>query len=229
MNSFRTGRNNELQVLVNVYDLHPFNQYVHWLGMGAYHTGVEVGGNEFSFGFLLSDQTGIFRCDPKHAPACAYRCTLNFGTTPLTHRQVLDLLEELKSKWPGRCYHMLTHNCVNFTDEFLFELTGRRLPPWTYRLTYFANYISCLLPASFRGPYPPGVVDEDADTAGVPVLTEQKQQPFAVPQLDGYDPDAAYPGKGRRLGSKNDRKKGSLLDDENGMLDDQDNETAAIL
>lgn len=37
-------------VKVNVYDLGDFNGYMKWLGLGVYHTGVEVYGKEYAFG-----------------------------------------------------------------------------------------------------------------------------------------------------------------------------------
>jgi deubiquitinase DESI2 len=37
-------------VCVNVYDLGDFNGYIGWLGVGVFHSGVEVLGKEFAFG-----------------------------------------------------------------------------------------------------------------------------------------------------------------------------------
>ena len=34
-------------VLLNVYDLSPLNDYISWLGIGFYHTGLEVDGREW--------------------------------------------------------------------------------------------------------------------------------------------------------------------------------------
>jgi len=31
-------------VSLNVYDLHPYNQYLHGLGFGAYHSAVQIFG-----------------------------------------------------------------------------------------------------------------------------------------------------------------------------------------
>lgn len=36
-------------VLLNVYDLHPANDWVYPLGLGAYHSGIEVFGEEWTF------------------------------------------------------------------------------------------------------------------------------------------------------------------------------------
>lgn len=31
----------QIEIKLNIYDLHPHNKYYHWLGLGAYHAGVE--------------------------------------------------------------------------------------------------------------------------------------------------------------------------------------------
>lgn len=32
----------QIEVRLNVYDLHPYNKYCYWMGLGAYHAGVEI-------------------------------------------------------------------------------------------------------------------------------------------------------------------------------------------
>lgn len=31
----------QIEVKLNVYDLHPYNKYGYWLGLGVFHAGVE--------------------------------------------------------------------------------------------------------------------------------------------------------------------------------------------
>lgn len=38
----REGEGKGYPVKLNVYDLHPFNKYVYWMGLGAFHAGIEV-------------------------------------------------------------------------------------------------------------------------------------------------------------------------------------------
>ena len=33
-----------MDVILNVYDLSPYNYYVYWMGFGAYHSGLELSG-----------------------------------------------------------------------------------------------------------------------------------------------------------------------------------------
>ena len=52
-------------VVINIYDLSPYNNYLIKIGLGMYHTGVEVNGREYTFGGhpgLVS--TGVFDHEP---------------------------------------------------------------------------------------------------------------------------------------------------------------------
>ena len=49
-------REKTTQVLLNVYDLSPSNDYLFPIGMGLHHTGVEIAGREYSYG----SQGGIY-------------------------------------------------------------------------------------------------------------------------------------------------------------------------
>jgi hypothetical protein len=52
------------KVIINVYDLSPVNAYAYDFGVGAFHSGVEVMGTEYTFGGHETSSTGIFT----HAP-----------------------------------------------------------------------------------------------------------------------------------------------------------------
>lgn len=36
------GEGKGYPVKLNVYDLHPYNKFVYWMGLGAFHAGIEV-------------------------------------------------------------------------------------------------------------------------------------------------------------------------------------------
>ncbi len=51
-------------VQINVYDLSQVNSYTYEFGVGAFHSGVEVMGTEYTFGGHENSSSGIFT----HAP-----------------------------------------------------------------------------------------------------------------------------------------------------------------
>mmetsp|Transcript_33480 Transcript_33480/g.64901 ORF Transcript_33480/g.64901 Transcript_33480/m.64901 type:complete len:320 (-) Transcript_33480:123-1082(-) len=129
------------RVLVRVYDLgQTFMTRWHnelTRSYGAFHTGVEVYGREWSFGMTFDDySTGVTWNAPKMNHDHSYRETLSMGYTSLSRKQVDKLVEEMKIKWKGCSYNMLSKNCHNFSDEFCFRLGVTRLPAWVNDLAY---------------------------------------------------------------------------------------------
>jgi len=129
------------RVLVRVYDLgQTFMTRWHnelTRSYGAFHTGVEVYGREWSFGMTFDDySTGVTWNAPKMNHDHSYRETLSMGYTTMSRKQVDKLIEEMKIKWKGCSYNMLSKNCHNFSDEFCFRLGVARLPAWVNDLAY---------------------------------------------------------------------------------------------
>ena len=60
-------------VYLNVYDLSPANDYVYSVGLGVFHSGVEVDGTEYSF----ASGAGIFDMTPRDAPNARFREALD--------------------------------------------------------------------------------------------------------------------------------------------------------
>ncbi|GAU27024.1 hypothetical protein TSUD_313860 [Trifolium subterraneum] len=75
-------------VYLNVYDLTPINGYAYWLGLGVYHSGVQVHGIEYGFGAHENDTTGIFEVQPKNCPGFTFRKSIFIGTTDLGMKDV---------------------------------------------------------------------------------------------------------------------------------------------
>lgn len=80
-------------VFLNVYDLHPGNDYLYSVGLGAYHSGVEVYGVEYSFG----SGGGVFPGEPRNAPGAKFRESIRLGEVsmpesgdcPAVHRDLV--------------------------------------------------------------------------------------------------------------------------------------------
>jgi hypothetical protein len=98
---------------------------------GAFHTGVEVYGREWSFGMTFDDwSTGITWNPPGENPDHTFCETLSMGYTQLSPTQVWQLIEEMKTEWRGCTYHLLSRNCHHFSDSFCRKLGVNRIPTW---------------------------------------------------------------------------------------------------
>jgi len=122
------------RVLVRVYDLgttvltHPHNRLSR--SYGAFHSGVEVFGQEWSFGMSDDWRTGVHWCKPGKNSDHTFRETLAMGHTKVTRDEFVKMITELKREWTGPTYHLLTRNCHHFSDELCRQLGVARLPSW---------------------------------------------------------------------------------------------------
>lgn len=78
-------------VLLNVYDIVPYNDVLVPWGMGVHHTGIEVHGMEIAFGRCVRG-SGVFECQPKRCPGHKFREQLVLGTTPYSQGDVEQYL-----------------------------------------------------------------------------------------------------------------------------------------
>eukprot|EP00959_Pyramimonas_sp_CCMP1952_P021831 459663-Pyramimonas_sp.AAC.1 len=113
-------------VYLNVYDLHPANDWccLYNFGFGLYHTGVQIRDQEFTF-----SQEGIFDTPPRAVPPeVRFRRQLKIGTfhgnAAAVRRAISDLTEHFR---PGS-YHILKRNCNTFSNALCVTLTGNPIP-----------------------------------------------------------------------------------------------------
>ncbi|CAM9869243.1 unnamed protein product, partial [Heterosigma akashiwo] len=126
----RTGMGQK--VLLNVYDLNEANEYTHEIGLGMYHSGVEINGREYTFG----GGGGIFEHEPKDAPNCRFRESIEMGVFEGTSADISRALDNLKGDFGPNAYNILTKNCNHFSDAFCQELLNRPAPGYVNRLAY---------------------------------------------------------------------------------------------
>jgi hypothetical protein len=131
----RIDTQGQAEVLVHVYDLGTsavtqfLNSYAQ--NMGIFHSGVEVYGAEWCFGSTNSG-TGVSKIVPCTANPHIYRKTVSMGCTKLTMAQVRKVVELLTEKWPGDSYHILSRNCIHFSNAFCELLGCGPLPAWIF-------------------------------------------------------------------------------------------------
>lgn len=140
----------ETQVVLNVYDLTPLNQYTVWFGFGIFHSGIEVHGMEYGFGAHDFPISGVFEVEPKSCPGFIYRCSVPLGRINMPPSEFRTFIESVASQYHGDTYHLISKNCNHFTDDMARRLTGRGIPGWVNRLAHLGAFCSCILPESLQ-------------------------------------------------------------------------------
>ncbi|KAJ4902980.1 PPPDE putative thiol peptidase family protein [Raphanus sativus] len=139
-----------LPVYLNVYDLTPMNAYGYWLGLGVFHSGVEVHGVEYAFGAHESPSTGIFEVEPKKCPGFTFRKSILVGKTDMAAKEVRVFMEKLAEEYRGNKYNLISRNCNHFCNEVCVKLTQKPIPRWVNRLARLGVLCNCVLPPRFN-------------------------------------------------------------------------------
>ncbi|KAL1224677.1 DeSI-like protein [Cardamine amara subsp. amara] len=142
----RKKQSGSVPVYLNVYDLTPMNAYGYWLGLGVFHSGVEIHGVEYSFGAHESSSTGIFEVEPKKCPGFTFRKSILVGKTDIDAKEVRVYMEKLAEEFQGKKYHLITRNCNHFCNEVCLKLTQKPIPRWVNRLARLGGLCNCVLP-----------------------------------------------------------------------------------
>ena len=134
-------------VWLNVYDLAPANEIMFPLGLGLYHTGVEIYGTEYTF----ADTAGVFSHPPKAVPNAKLRLQLDLG--PCDPTLVASVVSTLSSsdKFGPNDYNILQNNCNHFAQALVWNLLQKPIPVWINRLANLGACCGCLIPKQLLG------------------------------------------------------------------------------
>lgn len=135
-------------VYLNVYDLHQANYYGYPVGLGAFHTGVEISGKEYAFGGHDYSFTGVFEMEPRNAYGAVFREAILLGETNLSRQEIQAIIDELSAEFSGNSYHPFSRNCNSFSNELSMRIFGTPIPGYINRLPYLGSVFSCLIPPS---------------------------------------------------------------------------------
>lgn len=134
-----------VRVYLNIYNLLEANkesasglgaEALNLIGMGIHHSGVEIFGEEWSFGCDPSGRNdphtdGIFSVAPR--TACGFfkeQIDLGFAPPNFTEDRFYAVINAMKPKWKAVSYHILEHNC-NFFAAALIKAIDETFPAGT--------------------------------------------------------------------------------------------------
>lgn len=88
----------------------------------VYHSSLIVYGRQYYFG------GGICWDAPEQTPYGKPIQKIEMGTTEIPKEVFEDYIKDLGPKYTAEKYHLIDHNCNNFTDEACEFLTGKPIP-----------------------------------------------------------------------------------------------------
>lgn len=120
-------------LLLNVYVPQKGQSSV--MGMGIYHSGVEMFGVEYCFNGGDTSSTGVCSQVPHVAPPGSdwkYDKTVDLGPINCNKDAAMRMLEETKKDFAANTYHLVARNCNNFSG-CIAERLGCSVPTWLNR------------------------------------------------------------------------------------------------
>jgi len=127
-------------VRLHIYDLGG-NSFLSALGLGLHHSGVEVGGREYSY-----NDSGVFSAPPfscsvgADAP-CVLRETIDMGFHEGTLNDFTGTLNSLRSDFGPGTYALTSRNCNRFAEALCRALVGRGLPSYVNRAAGYGRWL----------------------------------------------------------------------------------------
>ena len=136
-------------VWLNIYHLTWLNYIFQLVGLGIYHSSIEIDSLEYSFGASEEDVAGFYI---NKFGVISKQLTLKekiyMGNTIYSKNNIERLLALESPYWMGRTYDPFLKNCNNFTQHFLKLILFNNIdyPAYVNRICKYAHVFSSFYP-----------------------------------------------------------------------------------
>ena len=131
----------DYQVVLNVYDLHEGNSMLGSVGLGIYHTGVEINGKEYSF-----SASGVCRTTPKLPEFGVFKESITIGSFKGLAFLNSTVASLAASDFLPGTYDIVNKNCNNFSNALCVSLCNTSIPSWINRAASIGSTFSAITP-----------------------------------------------------------------------------------
>ena len=115
-------------VYLNVYDIFSYNNFLHPIGLGFYHTGIEVNGVEYIFG------DGVMEIQPKQdLDFATFRESIEIGRVKLFSSEIRRRIYTLSNDFTSDDYNPILNNCNDFSNAVSQRLLNKNIPNYINR------------------------------------------------------------------------------------------------
>ncbi|EFP02287.1 hypothetical protein CRE_24283 [Caenorhabditis remanei] len=143
-----TAKRKTTPVRLNVYDMYWLNDYASNIGVGIFHSGIEIFGVEYAYGGHPYQFSGVFENSPQDAEELGdtfkFKESIVVGETDQSSSEIRRLIKQLGDEFRGDRYHLISRNCNHFSAVLARKLTGKEIPGWINRLANLSGSIPFL-------------------------------------------------------------------------------------
>ena len=138
-----------IDIILNVYFVTERESNPHFdkvvllskLGLGMYHTGVEINGIEYSYGGNVENRgSGVMKTAPLSIGNATYIKSYHMGCTG-NREKLFNTIGDLMQEFKANEYSLINQNCNHFSDALLQRSVGKRLPSYINRPATIGSWI----------------------------------------------------------------------------------------